>query len=96
MPAIKGSAVEVDPAKDQKDKTNLPEDPGAEKPPKKKKSHALIEGLIEELPEPKTEWTTEDRKKWLEMASTVFNVIYKDSDDSRGSLKISVEKSSTK
>ena len=58
--------------------------------------HPLIEGLLKELPEPQSEWTTEDRKKWLEMASTIFNVIYKDSDDSRGSLKVVVERNSAK
>ena len=56
----------------------------------------MIEGLLKELPEPQIEWTTEDRKKWLEMASTIFNVIYKDSDDSRGSLRVVVEKNSAK
>ncbi len=73
-------------------------------PEKKKKKeeedtprrHPLIEGLLKELPEPQTEWTTEDRKKWLEMASTIFNVIYKDSDDSRGSLRVVVEKNSAR
>jgi hypothetical protein len=58
--------------------------------------HPLIEGLLKELPPPQSEWTTEDRKKWLEMASTIFNVIYKDSDDSRGLLKVVVEKNSAK
>lgn len=58
--------------------------------------HPLIEGLLKELPQPQSEWTTEDRKKWLEMASTIFNVIYKDSDDSRGSLRVVVEKTSAK
>lgn len=74
-----------------------------EEPQKKKKyegedepRHPLIEGLLNELPKPKSEWTTEDRKKWLEMASTIFNVLYKDSDDSRGSLKVVVEKNSAK
>jgi hypothetical protein len=52
--------------------------------------------LLKELPDPQAEWTTEDRKKWLEMASTIFNVIYKDSDDSRGSLKVVVERNSAK
>jgi hypothetical protein len=63
---------------------------------KKDRRHPLIEGLLTELPEPQSEWTTEDRKKWLEMASTIFNVIYKDSDDSRGSLKVVVERNSAK
>ena len=58
--------------------------------------HPLIEGLLKELPEPQTEWTTEERKNWLEMASTIFNVIYKNSDDSRGSLRVVIEKTSAK
>jgi hypothetical protein len=58
--------------------------------------HPLIEGLLKELPEPKTEWAMEERKNWLEMASTIFNVIYKNSDDSRGSLRVVVEKGSAK
>jgi hypothetical protein len=72
-------------------------------PDKKKKKqdedqgrrHPLIEGLLKELPEPQAEWNSEDRKKWLEMASTIFNVIYKDSDDNRGSLKVIFEKNSS-
>ena len=60
-----------------------------DKPEKKKEKdddrrHPLIEGLMNEIPEPQSEWTAEDRKKWLGMASAIFNVIYKDSDDSRG------------
>lgn len=91
-PAIKGSAaaapvVEPELEPDKK-KTKQDED--------EERRHPLIEGLLKELPEPQKEWTTEDRKKWLEMASTIFNVIYKDSDDSRGSLKVIVEKSSAK
>lgn len=93
MPSIKASTA-----------TPPVHDPEPETDKKKKKDgdgeegrrHPLIEGLLKELPEPQTEWTTEDRKKWLEMASTIFNVIYKDSDDSRGSLRVVVEKSSAK
>ena len=90
-PAIKGSAAatpapQVDP--DQTEKKKEKED--------EERKHPLIEGLIRELPKPQSEWTTEDRKKWLEMASTIFNVIYKDSDDSRGSLRVVVEKASAK
>jgi hypothetical protein len=58
--------------------------------------HPLIDGLLKELPVPKTEWPMEERKNWLEMASTIFNVIYKNSDDSRGSLRVVVEKSPAK
>lgn len=58
--------------------------------------HPLIEGLLRELPAPKSEWTTEDRKNWLEMASSIFNVVYKNSDDSRRSLRVVVENFSAK
>jgi len=58
--------------------------------------HPLIKGLLEELPEPKTEWPLDDRRNWLEMVSSIFNVIYKASDDSRGSLRVVVEKNSAK
>jgi len=90
-PAIKGSAApaaapEGEPEKPAKKKDKEDDD----------RRHPLIEGLLKELPEPQAEWTTEDRKKWLEMASTIFNVIYKDSDDSRGSLKVVVERNSAK
>jgi hypothetical protein len=92
MPSIKASAA-VTPA---------PEEEEEEKSDKKKdrldsdRKHPLIEGLLQELPPSKSEWTSEERKKWLEMASTIFNVIYKDSDDSRGSLKVVFEKNSAK
>ena len=95
MPSIKASsksdiAEELDEDRDEeKESKRKPDQFGA-------KRHPLIEGLLKELPEPQAEWTTEDRKKWLEMASTIFNVIYKDSDDSRGSLKVIVEKNSAK
>jgi hypothetical protein len=92
MPSIRASAaatpaLEPEPEPDKKKKKD-DSDEG--------RRHPLIEGLLKELPEPQAEWTTEDRKKWLEMASTIFNVIYKDSDDSRGSLRVVVEKNSAK
>lgn len=92
-PAIKAStsaapAVEAETDTSEKKKKRETDD--------EDRSHPLIEGLLKELPQPQSEWTTEDRKKWLEMASTIFNVIYKDSDDSRGSLKVVVERNSAK
>jgi hypothetical protein len=92
MPSVRASAAA----------TPAPEPESGDEKKKKEKEeheerrHPLIEGLLKELPEPQTEWTTEERKKWLEMASTIFNVIYKDSDDSRGSLKVVVERVSAK
>jgi len=92
MPSIKAST----PAPTLTTEEEPEEHEEKEKKPKEKPRHPLVEGLLKELPEPQSEWTTEDRKKWLEMASTIFNVIYKDSDDSRGSLRVVVEKASAK
>ena len=92
-PAIKASAAAApvaEPEPDTSEKKKKREDEDEDR------RHPLIEGLLKELPAPQSEWTTEDRKKWLEMASTIFNVIYKDSDDSRGSLRVVVEKNSAK
>ena len=90
MPSIKASSTPTSTEEEQEEPEIEKKEPG------KKPRHPLIEGLLKELPEPQAEWTTEDRKKWLEMASTIFNVIYKDSDDSRGSLRVVVEKNSAK
>jgi len=91
-PKIKASAgaapaPEPEPEPDKKKKK---EEDG---PPRR---HPLIEGLLKELPEPQSEWTSDDRRKWLEMASTIFNVIYKDADDNKGTLRVIYEKSSAK
>jgi hypothetical protein len=94
MPSVKNAAaatpaieLEREPEPDKKKKKD--EDEG-------ERRHPLIEGLLKELPEPQSEWTTEDRKRWLEMASTIFNVIYKDSEEGRGTLRVTVEKSSAR
>lgn len=94
MPSIRASAgaapapvPEAEPEPERKRKREEEEAP---------RRHPLIEGLLKELPEPQSEWTTEDRKKWLEMASTIFNVIYRDSEEGRGTLRVTVEKNSAR
>lgn len=95
MPSVKLSApaaapvVEPEAEPDKKKKKEKEEDDAP-------RLHPLIEGLLKELPEPKTEWPLDDRRNWLEMVSSIFNVIYKASDDSRGSLRVVVEKNSAK
>jgi hypothetical protein len=54
--------------------------------------HQLIDGLIETLPPSQSEWSTEDRKNWLQAAATIFNLIYKKSD--KASLAIELRDSS--
>ena len=43
--------------------------------------HPLIQGLIKELPEPNTEWSLDQRVKWLQAATSIFPLIYSDSSD---------------
>lgn len=38
--------------------------------------HLLIEGLLQELPEPHTNWSVADRARWLRAAATAFDVLY--------------------
>jgi hypothetical protein len=94
MPSVRASAapapaVEPQVEPDKKTKKEKEDDDAP-------RLHPLIEGLLKELPEPKTEWPLDDRRNWLEMVSSIFNVIYKASDDSRGSLRVVVEKTSAR
>ncbi len=94
-PAVKGSAAVITPpAKEDQDTPD--EKKKTDKDDERKRLHPLIEGLLKELPEPKSEWPIEDRRNWLEMVSSIFNVIYKTTDDSRGALRVVVEKNSAK
>jgi hypothetical protein len=38
--------------------------------------HPFIEGLLDTLPEPNTNWTIEGRAKWLQAAANIFDLIY--------------------
>lgn len=39
----------------------------------------FIQGLLEKLPEPNTNWTMEGRAKWLQTAANIFDLMYKGS-----------------
>lgn len=41
--------------------------------------HPFIQGLLDTLPEPQTNWTVEGRAKWLQAAANIFDLIYKGS-----------------
>jgi hypothetical protein len=41
--------------------------------------HPFIQGLLDTLPEPNTNWTVEGRAKWLQAAAHNFDLIYKGS-----------------
>jgi hypothetical protein len=42
--------------------------------------HPFIEGLLKTLPPPDTDWETEGRKKWLQAAAGIFDLMYKSKD----------------
>jgi len=57
--------------------------------------HPLINGLMMKLP-PEGEWTIEARKKWLQAASNIFDLIYTDCGEGKGTLAITIDKDSAK
>ena len=48
-------------------------------------------GLIKKLPPESTAWATKDRYKWLQAANTIFDLIYDESAEDGGSLKIEIQ-----
>jgi hypothetical protein len=49
--------------------------------------HPFIVGLLKTLPEAGSNWPMDARRKWLQAASDIFELIYKDS-ESKDSLRI--------
>lgn len=92
-PALKASSEEEKPKNGNIDGEESEE---KEKKPEKKKRHPFIEGLLDKLPEAETEWTLEGRKKWLQTAANIFDLMYKSSDSDTGELSIALDKTSAK
>ena len=57
--------------------------------------HPFIQGLLRELPPSHSDWPLEGRKKWLQSALSIFDLIYQSSDGDRP-LIVGFEKSSAK
>jgi hypothetical protein len=57
--------------------------------------HPFIQGLIKTLPPPESDWPMDGRRKWLQAASQIFELIYKDS-DSKGSLRVEIQRDPAK
>jgi len=55
--------------------------------------HPFVQGLLATLPNPDTEWGTDARKRWLQAAAGIFDLMYKTKD---GSLIIVECKNSAK
>jgi hypothetical protein len=54
-------------------------DAGESGAPKTSKLHPFIQGLLDSLPEPDTNWTVDGRAKWLQAAANIFDLMYKGS-----------------
>lgn len=50
--------------------------------------HPLIQGLLMTLPQPRSEWSGQERVNWLNMASSIFKMIYSESTPSDIDIKI--------
>jgi hypothetical protein len=59
------------------DKSGPSPAPEREEEAKSSSLHPFIQGLLDSLPEPGTNWAVEGRGKWLETASNIFDLIYK-------------------
>jgi hypothetical protein len=89
-PTIKASG-EAEPPKNDADNDGDEED---EKDETKKKLDPFIQGLLAQLPPAKAQWSQEARKKWLQLAASVFDVMYSVKEGDSGELSITVSKSS--
>jgi hypothetical protein len=58
-------------------------------PPVDNSLHPFIQGLLDTLPEPQTNWAIEGRAKWLQAAANIFDLIYKGS----GNIQITAKSS---
>jgi len=69
---------------------------GGDEPPSIPTSnqHPFIEGLLNKLPKAETPWSLADRKKWLQTASNIFDLMYTTSPDDGGELTITLKTSS--
>jgi hypothetical protein len=50
----------------------------------------FIQGLLEELPPAGGDWTKEERRKWLQLAALAFDLMYKDSGKTPGSITVEI------
>ena len=46
--------------------------------------HPFVQGLLQALPEPETDWPVANRAKWLQTAANIFDLIY----EGDGGIKI--------
>lgn len=58
--------------------------------------HQLITGLIKTLPSEGSEWSLEERHRWLQLAAGIFDFVYKTKDAHGNQRVLSIELKSAK
>lgn len=71
-----GVAYQPDAPQENGSEKPEPENGGGGEPPSPK-LHPFIQGLLQTLPKPETEWAVAARAKWLQTAANIFDLIYK-------------------
>lgn len=72
MPA--GAGADTPPVEEKKDVSEKEKNGGGGPPTG---LHPFIQGLLQTLPIPDTDWSMQDRVKWLQTAANIFDLIYK-------------------
>lgn len=54
--------------------------------------HPFIQGLLDKLPEPETDWNIAGRVKWLQTAANIFDLIYTDDGGNDTSVDVKVKR----
>jgi hypothetical protein len=103
MPTVKGSAAETA-IPNAQDSGNKNEQSGGnqngagnglggggDEPPHK---NPFIQGLLSKLPPENTAWSSEGRKKWLQTAASIFDLVYTSAENDTGDLSIVLTKTS--
>jgi hypothetical protein len=52
----------------------------------------LIQGLVERLPQANSEWSLDDRAKWLRTAVSIFDLVYKADDGALREIAVVLSK----
>ena len=69
---------------------NLPLSPRTVEKGKSGIADSLVQGLIERLPKPDSEWSFDDRAKWLRTAASIFDLVYSAGDDEQREIKVAI------
>ena len=60
------------------------------------RTHPLIQGLFDKLPQAESEWPLQARQKWLQTAANIFDLMYLPNESDAGELAIRVERPSAR